>query len=269
MKKSIVFILFPVALFSCKKEVSLPEYNVDPVVTAYLSPGIAFSLLLAHQQSTSSETFSGPSLDSLDITVTSNDTVYHLTSKGNGVYTDSELILRAGNKYDLQFAYNNKVVTASTVIPLKPASVTQSATEISIKQVTSSTTTTFPPPAQADPVTLTWSNDDASYYLIVVQNLEKNPIRVIDTTSTSADTTLIFRNRPTISASEDINTRSFTYFGRHRIVLFHINPDYASLYDNSSSNSQNLSTPSTGINNGVGIFTGINSDTLYLQVDKQ
>ena len=268
MKKGIVFILFPIVLFSCKKEESLPEYNVDPVVTAYLSPGVEFSLLLAHQQSTSSETFSSPSLDSLDITITTNDTVYHLVSKGYGVYTDSTLILRAGYKYDLQFIYNGKVVTASTVIPTKPTDVTQSVTEISIEHITSSTTTTFPS-GPADPVTLTWSNNDASYYLVVAQNIEKNPVRIIDTTSALSDTTLIFRNKPTVSASDDINTRSFTYFGKHRIVLFHINPDYASLYDNNSSNSQNLSTPSTGITNGVGIFTGINSDTLFLQVDKK
>ncbi len=268
MHKNILFVSLVLTLFSCKKETSLPEYNADPVVTAYLSAGVAFSLQLAHQQSTSSATFSTPTIDFLDITITTNDSVYHLTPQGNGLYTDSSLILIAGKQYDLRFTYNGKVVTASTTIPSKPTSVTQSASDITIEQVTSSTATTFPP-VQADPVTLTWSNDDASYYLIVVQNLEKNPVRIIDTTSASNDTSFVFRSKPTIAVSQDINARSFTYFGKHRIVLFHINPDYASLYDNNNSNSQNLLTPSTGITNGVGIFTGINSDTLFLQVDKK
>ncbi len=266
--KKIAFISLLLALSSCNKDASLPEYNFDPVVTAYLSPGVAFTLQLAHQQSTSSATFSTPSLDSLDITITTNDTVYHLVPKGNGLYTDSLLVLRSGSLYDLRFAYNGKIVTASATIPSRPANVTQSATEISIAQVTSSTTSSFPP-AFTDPITLEWSNDDASYYLIVVQNLETFRVRIIDTTSTTTNSLSTFRNRPTISSSQDINTVNFTYFGKHRVVLFHINPDYASLYDNNNNSSQNLSTPSTGITNGVGIFTGINSDTLFLQVDKE
>jgi hypothetical protein len=43
-------------------------------------------------------------------------------------------------------------------------------------------------------------------------------------------------------------------------------PDYASLYSENSTSSQNLTNPSTSIVNGYGIFTGLNADTLYLNV---
>ncbi len=265
--RALILITLPVIIWSCKKEQSLPEYNTDPVVTAYLSPGKALTLQLQHQQSTSSQTFSSPSLDSLDVTIAANDTVYHLTAAGTGSYTDSALIVKPGVKYNLSFTYNGKQVTASTVVPSKPDSFTTSETEISFSQITSSTTT-FPPAGQLEPVTLSWKNSDGSYYLTVVENLATTLVRT-DLTVDSTDTTLVFRNRPVQTSSDELNTRAFKYFGKHRIVLFHINPDYASLYNKSNNSSQNLSTPSTGITNGVGIFTGVNSDTLFLQVTKK
>jgi len=254
---------------SCNKTTSLPEYNEDPVLTSYLSPWGIFDLQLAHQQSTSSEAYHPPGLDSLTITVSSNDTSYVLTSLGKGEYENGMIPMKAGTKYDLSFSYNGKIVTTSTVIPSKPVNFAESVSEISITQQTASSFPGGTPGTFPDPVKLTWDNPDASYYLVVVKNLETNPARISDTVLNSSDTSITFGSKPSITNTYSINPNSFKYFGKHRIVLFHINPDYASLYSDNNSSSQNLSTPSTGIINGVGIFTAINADTLYLQVDKK
>ncbi len=260
-------ILIQLLISSCKKEESLPEYNTDPIVTAYLYSNLPFYLHLEHQKSTSSQTYVSPGLDSLDITITTGKSVHHLLTMGGGVYTDSTLNIVAGNQYDLSFIYNGKLISASTIIPSKPENVEISESKITVTQVTS-TTNSFPPGGQVTPVSITWTNSDASYYLTVVKNMESNLVRT-DLTIDSTDTTLVFRNKPIIKASDEINTQSLRYYGKHRIILYHINPDYASLYNESNSSSQNLSTPSKGITNGVGIFTGVNADTLYLQVNKK
>ena len=77
-----------------------------------------------------------------------------------------------------------------------------------------------------------------------------------------------FRNAPTNDNSLQIRSMDFQYYGQHRIVLYHVLPDYASLYELSESTSQNITNPSTSITNGYGIFTGLNSDTLYLTVNE-
>lgn len=59
---------------------------------------------------------------------------------------------------------------------------------------------------------------------------------------------------------------SFSYYGTHQIILFKLNSEYAALYENSGTTSQSLTVPPTSIVNGYGIFTGINSDTLYIEV---
>jgi hypothetical protein len=254
-------------LCACKKEESTPEYNFEPVVAAYLNAGEPFSLQLSHQQSTSSTVYVAPGLDSLDIIVLANDSSYHLTSNNNGSYTNPSLLVNSGGTYRLQFVYNNKVVTASTVVPQKPTGFSASADAISVAKITSTSSASgFPDNGS---ITLSWDNSNNTYYLVVIQNMETTPERIIDTSVTNIDTSRTFRNQPELTDTYDIRSRSFTYFGKHRIILFHINADYAFLYDNTNNSSQSLSTPSTGITNGVGIFTGINSDTLYIEVNKK
>lgn len=75
-----------------------------------------------------------------------------------------------------------------------------------------------------------------------------------------------FRKEPERADSSALNSREFSYFGTHRVVLFHLNVDYASLYDDASTSSLNLTNPTTSIENGYGIFTGISTDTLYIDV---
>jgi hypothetical protein len=65
-----------------------------------------------------------------------------------------------------------------------------------------------------------------------------------------------------------LRPQEFQYFGKHRLILYHVLPDYASLYSENSTSSQNLTNPSTSIMNGYGIFTGLNSDTLYFTVNE-
>lgn len=270
MKYIIIGGLLAFTLYSCNKTTSLPEYNSDPVITAYLSAGRVLILKLTHQASTSSTVYSSPALEGLNITVTTGDSIYSLADTGGAVYTNAKLIIEAGKQYDLSFVYNGKTVTAAAIVPAKPVGFTQSLTSISVDKIDSTTEGGgFGGPGNmTEPVELTWTNNDASYYVIVVENLEVNPERIIDT-SANVDTSRVFRNSPVTTGSYAITARSFKYFGAHRIVLYHIRPDYALLYDNSTSSSQSLFTPANGITNGVGIFTGVNADTLYLQVNKK
>jgi len=60
----------------------------------------------------------------------------------------------------------------------------------------------------------------------------------------------------------------FKYYGRHYLILYKINPEYAALYESTGNSSQNLRTPNSNIKNAQGIFTAVNSDTLLLNVKK-
>jgi hypothetical protein len=248
------------------------EFTDTPIIESYLSPGDYLKLNVNRQIPFSSNvTYSQDEINSLIITVKHNNTDYVLTSLGNGNYIDSTLVIEEDEQYSLSFTYNAKLVSAYTEIPLKPLNFTQSAKKISVMRMDS--TSVLPTAGgggweMSDPVVLKWENNDASYYIVVVENMEETPDPVRDF-GNDAPPEGSFRKTPTTSAGLTIRPQEFQYFGRHRLILYHILPDYASLYDDNTANSLNLTNPATSIMNGYGIFTGLNSDTLYLRVNEQ
>ena len=50
------------------------------------------------------------------------------------------------------------------------------------------------------------------------------------------------------------------------MVLYKVNPEYAALYEDPGDNSLTIKTPFSNIENGLGIFTAVHSDILYIDV---
>jgi len=98
----------------------------------------------------------------------------------------------------------------------------------------------------------------------VVECLETNPTPIFDTAHFRPPR--MFRNSPMQGTSSQISPMSFSYYGTHRVILFRLNAEYSAIYQENGSNSLNLTAPNSNIENGLGIFTGINSDTLMIEV---
>ncbi len=245
-----------------------------PVVEAYLVAGQPISVKLTTQIPFSEDTTATQQanpIDGLALTVKSADQTLSLRSTGNGLYTTTA-VAKIGQTYDLSFDYLGKRVTANTLVPTKPVNFKADQTELLRPQVTIGSGGLGALVNTATPVNLTWKNPVADYYFVVVDNLETSPVPIIvDPRNTGLVTTLSrrFRVQPTQGDNATIAGLSFQYFGRHAVVLYHLNPDYAALYKQNSTSTQNIATPPTTVVNGLGIFTGLAADTLYLTVKKQ
>jgi hypothetical protein len=272
MKFKLLFVvLFLIAGLTSCVERNNSEFTDTPVIESYLKPGDFLNLNITRQIPFSSTvTFSGDDINNLIITVTYNEAEHILTPLGEGRYIDNTLIVTEGERYDLSFTYNLKNVTAYTEVPAKPVNFEQSATSISVMRMDSASVPTGGGGMWQMPesLELTWDNDDGSYYIVVIENMEETLDPVRDFGDDDAPD-FRFRKAPTTSAGLTMRPQEFQYFGHHRIILYHVLPDYASLYDENTTSSLNLTNPSTSIMNGYGIFTGLNSDTLFLFVDEQ
>jgi hypothetical protein len=253
------------AITSCEKE-STGSYTDYPIIEGFLKADSVFSITIARQiPFDESVTFSSDDIDNLSVVLELNNETSLLHPMGDGLYVDSTIVITEGDNYSLSFQFDDREVTAYTYVPSKPIDFIQSATEMYIEKVEIGTG----PPAggitQPDPIELNWTNTDESYYLVLVENLEStlDPIRDFGGNTPPGNR---FRKQPTNSSFEDLQAREFQYFGMHRIILYHVLPDYATLYDENSTSSQNITNPSTSISNGYGIFTGLNTDTLYVEV---
>jgi hypothetical protein len=73
-----------------------------------------------------------------------------------------------------------------------------------------------------------------------------------------------FISQPFVDSTYTMLASTITHFGRHDIVLFHVQTDYVLLYQSSGQNSRDLNEPYSNINGGLGMFTAFNSDTTSL-----
>ena len=243
------------------------NFNDIPVVEAYLYAGNPVELGISRKSSFNTDlNFDPTELDALNIYIKHAGKKYALTPAGDGQYRSGNngLDIKEGENYQLEFEFKGKNVSASTEVLSKPQGFSQSETSIAVPKFT------FPPSGNRnfpDPVKFSWDNPDRSYYLLVVENTESNPEAINDFSSLGIDPPArLFRVEPTQNNSFEVRSQQFQYYGQHRVILYHINPEYALLYQDSGDNSLNIKSPPTNVKNGLGIFTAISSDTLYLKV---
>ena len=160
-------------------------------------------------------------------------------------------------------------LAAKTVIPGDPPAVSMSASYINIPKVESMME--FKQMVMPDPVELSWDNPQANYYFLNIQNIESHPVSIMpdpppDRPFMTGGFAFQMVTQPTNANFYYIDTKQLTYFGTHRIVITSVNEEYVNLYNSLNQDSRELNEPYSNVENGLGIFTAFNSDTLYLEV---
>ena len=255
-------------LLSCNKAEN-SHFTDTPIVESYLLPGDTVAVKLTRQTPFyDAVTYSSDDINNMTITISKGGESFQLIPEGKGKYIHDQLHIAEGDTVSLNFRFNEKDVSGLTWVPAKPESMSQSVTRIYLPKIDS--TSGFPGQgSMPEPVEITWSNPDNSYYLIIIENIETDPELIRELDEDEDRPAFAFRKAPTSNNSEMLRPMEFEYFGTHRIILFHVLPDYAALYEQNSSSSLNLTNPSTSISNAYGIFTGLSSDTLMLEVKKE
>lgn len=263
MKKIKIFQIIAISLLiifvGCSKENINPDFEDLPVVEGYLYAGQPLEIKVSRQVPYSNNAvYSSDNLDSLTVSVFDGNLYYKLFPIGNGKYTNSNIKVNQLHTLEVEFDYNNLPVSAQTTIPEKPGNFLSSTSNVYV----SDDIFTLNNP---DELEFSWDNPDGSYHFLLIENMESNPTPIFDNNNIS-NINQLFKLTPTQSNNYSMKTRRFSYYGNHRIILFHINPDLAALYEESDNTSQNITNPPTALENALGIFTGINADTLYVNV---
>ncbi|MBI9034302.1 MAG: DUF4249 family protein [Bacteroidales bacterium] len=259
---AITIVLF--LAFSCQKIESVSEFTPDLVVEAYLIPGQSPVIKLSVETPYDSANAADLSVDDLEVVLKSEDNEFVCTSMGEGNYAAPEsFFVEIQHTYQLEILFNDEMVSSQTFVPSKPIGYSSSETSIYLSSGTSGGG--FGTSGFTSNINLYWQNPENDYFLVIVENIETNPEPIRDT---DEERKLSFRNEPVQTEGDQIRPNSFQFFGTHRVILYKLNPEYSLLYEDSGSSSQNMTNPITNIENGYGIFTGINSDTLFIEVYK-
>lgn len=181
-------------------------------------------------------------------------------------YAHEALVIESGQRYWLELAYQDKLITAETFVPAATDSIEISDTSIGRVQVNDFAD--LQNQTRPDPVEVSWTEVGDAYYFVSVSNTESDPTpivtlfdegegprRFVDQTEPSTETFYV------LNAFQDI-----THYGNHKVEVFTVNPEYVALYEDNSSGAGSINEIRTNIVNGFGIFTGVNSQVVGFKV---
>jgi hypothetical protein len=259
ISKKIVYLLvlvMAIAFTACKKETAANVVD-EPVVVGYLVPGSPISVKIYEQKALTDTANYGPLIGGLKLTISDGSKTVSLTESSQGTYTYSDLsFLAAGKTYTLKFTFNNIAVSATTLMPAKPASYTASRTTINIPLSANT-----PGVDDSIAVTYKWSNPDSLYHVIVFKNDDTSPYNLHPRMNALINFTINAKQ----ADHYDVYFRTFNYLGVYRAILYSVNKDYVdALTTNANTSSQRLTNPPSNITNGYGIFTAMQRDTIKM-----
>jgi hypothetical protein len=264
--KWLLILVFAIILFftACKKNNTDTNSENEPVVAAYLIPGHILTVNVYYQKSLSDTAKYGAPITGLQLSVSDGTNNVQLTETAKGTYTYSNLnFLVTGKSYTLQFKYSGYTVSANTTIPAAPKNFMESDSVIHLGNPTSG------PNAIIDTAaSLSWSNPDSLYHIAVFINSDYTSSPISSGHFGNSGSSNFELNADRTSAAY-LTQRTFFYYGIYQVILFTVNPEYINFLktNTSTSTSQTLTSSYTNINNGFGLFTAMQGDTVKLEDD--
>ena len=191
--------------------------------------------------------------------------------QGRYIYDGNDLSVNIGDNYQLTFEYEDRIISSTTTIPSKPEGVATSQESIEIPEINSLLDLIDFRESFQQTIDVIWNNNNGSYYYLVIENIEDNP-ESIDPTDVLGGLGINFEFTTSPTQQNILKLRAlihYTQYGMHKVTIYHVNEEYALLYETSSQDSRDLNEPYTNINNGLGIFSGFASQEVYFEVIKQ
>ncbi|MBX2815121.1 MAG: DUF4249 domain-containing protein [Saprospiraceae bacterium] len=252
----------------CTEKLNLNEFASQPIVEAFLYAGHeidSIEVRLTTSYAEEDSVISG--LSDLTIMLEEGANKYILDAIGNGFYR-YPIKAVADQVYTLRFEYNEQTVEAETYVPpLHQAEI--ETNRIGMTRIDLSGgpggfgQIDFP-----DPIAITWDNSNSEHYYVSMANIETESDPVISRNGEVIQRRRRMITEPQIIDNHIINPRAdLSEFGTYQIIVYRVGPEYVSLFESTGTTSISLNDPPTNVENGLGIFAGISTDTLYLEVE--
>jgi len=277
MKLWIISLLFISLLMisTCTTESPLAPDTELIVIRGYLYANEPVNdIQITHTLPLGSEATTAPPINDAQVYLIKNENRYALIpsagDSGYYHYEGTDLTVEADDEFKIEVVYNDQQVTATTVVPQAPENVTISSTTlkfpdfdtmwelrqqgISMDSIRKSMT-----------LTVSWDNDPEALYYVVVENIDANPVEVEQQQFGRGGGPRLFISAPMARGDYIVNAMMMTHLGKHQVKVYHVNQEYADLYQSRNQDSRDLNEPLTNVVNGLGVFSAFNSRSVYFQ----
>ena len=194
-----------------------------------------------------------------DLIPSSTDGYYH--------YPGTDLDITEGDEIQLEIYYNNRIISATTVVPPAPVNVKINHDTVEIPPLIPGVIAEL---AEIQ-LNITWENPGKNLHFAVIENTE--PLDelelIIPQQFQPVREAFLIIAEPTLDTLQNFNVSSLIYLGTHVAKVYRVNQEYADLYSSRAQDSRDLNEPPANIVNGLGIFSAFSSGQDMFEVKRR
>lgn len=279
MKKYFLYTLFiGLICLSCEEENLNNIAENQFVVEAFLYANepindirIKTTFPLADEEDTSSP------INDAEVTLIKGGQRYTLEPAGDQgfyYYPGSDVKVETGDLFQLEVEHNGITARAETIVPTPTTGLRISEDTIKVPRLPLSAgrdsivaaIRTF---LEGSSVTANWDNPDQALYFMVVETVKDTIDPIFPGPVLDALERFRFVSEPTDEASLQFLAGTLVSFGTYAVKVYHINQEYAQLYENRQQDSRDLNEPPSNVENALGVFSAFNSQEVYFEVVRE
>jgi hypothetical protein len=202
---------------------------------------------------------------------------YNLISSGDDGfynYPGNDVTVETYDIFQLEVSYNGISAMAETIVPTPTngLSISEDSLFVPILPITAgmdSIVNTIRNFLTNSVINATWDNPNEDLYFMVVESVSDTldpifPTQVIDVLARFR-----FVSEPTDGTSISFIAGTLESFGTYSVKVYHINQEYADLYENREQDSRDLNEPPSNITNALGVFSAFNSQEVFFEVARE
>ena len=264
MKRIAIGLAVAALLASCDTSPTTPGGSVEAVIEAFLFAGepVTDVRITSTVELGSADTV-GVGINDAEVVLIKGGQRYELTvgaeNDGYYRYTGLDLAVNEGDVFDLEVSYARGVATARTVVPARPDTLTLSADSLVIPSFGFGG---FDPAIFNTRLIARWPNPSGNLFYVTIEVVDKSPTE-IGGRAQGGFRRFIFP--PVAADSFAVAPFSLAYYGLHEVRVYHVNTEYAALYESRLQDSRDLNEPATNIRNGLGVFSAFSSRTVFFR----
>lgn len=276
MKKFSIYLFFLTFLFLSCEEENLNNIAANQfVVEAFLYAGepiddirvkTTFPLSLEEDNSIP--------INDAEVTLIKSGERFALTSSGDEGYyhyPNNDVQVETHDVFQLEIIHEGITATAETKVPTPTTGLQISQDSLFVP--------TLPLGSGRDSIVaaigrflrnsvieVSWDNPNEDLYFMVVESVSDTLDPIFPGQVIEALARFRFVSEPTRESSLDFLAGTLESFGTYAVKVYHINQEYADLYENREQDSRDLNEPPSNITNALGVFSAFNSQETFFEV---
>lgn len=279
MKKYIILLpLIGLLFFSCGEEnlnnIAANQFVIEAFI--YAGEPIADIRIKSTFPLSQEEDTSAP-INDATVTLIKNGQRYALVPSGSeGLYNypGNDVTVQTNDVFQLEVEHNGITATAETRVPTPTVGLSLSQDSLKVPQLPFSEGREAIVEAignflRTSRIEATWDNPNEDFYFMVVESVSATIDPIFPAQVIEALERFRFVSEPTDSESLAFLGGTLVSFGTYSVKVYHINQEYAALYENREQDSRDLNEPPSNVQNALGVFSAFNSQEAFFEVAKE